>query len=41
MLGTMLGLGGGDVWPQHLTEVLNDLLEREQASAPRIVEVVV
>ncbi len=39
--GTMLGLGGGDVRPQHITEVLNDLLEREQASAPRIVEVVV
>ncbi len=35
----MLGLGGGDIRPQHLEAVLADLLERDEASEPMIMEV--
>ena len=35
----MLGLGGGDVRPAHVGAVLDDLLGRERAGEPRIVEV--
>ena len=35
----MMGLGGGDVRAQHLGGVLNDLLSREAAGEPQLVEV--
>jgi pyruvate/2-oxoacid:ferredoxin oxidoreductase alpha subunit len=35
----MLGLGGGDIRPEHVTEVLEDLLGRESAAEPLIKEV--
>ncbi|RMH05020.1 MAG: pyruvate ferredoxin oxidoreductase [Planctomycetota bacterium] len=35
----MLGLGGGDIRPEHLEQVLDDLLARAAAGEPRIVEV--
>ena len=35
----IIGLGGGDVRPGHIGEVLGDLREREQAEEPRILEV--
>ena len=37
--GTMLGLGGGDIRPEHIEEVATDLLQREQAGAPVLMEV--
>jgi pyruvate/2-oxoacid:ferredoxin oxidoreductase alpha subunit len=37
--GYMLGLGGGDIRPQHVEALLEDLIRRESAGAPRIVEV--
>lgn len=36
--GYMLGLGGGDVQPGHIEALLADLMERETAGAPRIME---
>ena len=36
--GYMMGLGGGDVRPEHVEGVLKDLLARESAGAPEIVE---
>ncbi len=36
--GYMMGLGGGDVRPEHVEDVLKDLLARESAGAPQIVE---
>jgi len=35
----MLGLGGGDIRPEHLEKVLEDLLARDAAGEPQIVEV--
>lgn len=37
--GYMLGLGGGDIRPAHLVRVLEDLLARESAGAPQLMEV--
>ena len=37
--GTMLGLGGGDVRRQHITAVIDDLVLREHAGEPQILEV--
>lgn len=37
--GYMLGLGGGDIRPEHLTGVLDEMLEREASEAPKILEV--
>jgi pyruvate/2-oxoacid:ferredoxin oxidoreductase alpha subunit len=37
--GYVLGLGGGDVRPEHLRMLLNDLRDRSGAGAPRMVEV--
>lgn len=36
--GYMLGLGGGDVRPQHIAALLEDLLGREAEGAPQIME---
>lgn len=36
--GYMLGLGGGDVRPEHIATLLGDLLARESAGAPQIME---
>ena len=38
--GYMLGLGGGDIRPEHIGEVLADLARRTVAGAPEILEVV-
>ncbi len=35
----MLGLGGGDVRPEHLERVIDDLLARERAAEPELLEV--
>jgi pyruvate/2-oxoacid:ferredoxin oxidoreductase alpha subunit len=35
----MIGLGGGDIRPQHVEAVLADLAKRERAGKPEIVEV--
>lgn len=35
----MLGLGGGDIRPEHITAVIDDLAKRERAEAPEIMEV--
>ena len=35
----MMGLGGGDILPDHVTGVLNELVALERAVAPRFVEV--
>jgi len=35
----MMGVGGGDVRPAHVTGVVNDLLALERDGAPQIVEV--
>jgi pyruvate/2-oxoacid:ferredoxin oxidoreductase alpha subunit len=35
----MIGLGGGDVQPQHVTDILEDLVARDSAGPPSIVEV--
>lgn len=37
--GYMMGVGGGDVRPAHVTGVVRDLLARERDGAPEIVEV--
>lgn len=37
--GYMMGLGGGDIRPQHLEGLFDDLLARERAGDPSIVEV--
>ena len=37
--GYMPGLGGGDVRPEHIETILEDLLEREQSGAPQMMEV--
>jgi pyruvate/2-oxoacid:ferredoxin oxidoreductase alpha subunit len=37
--GTMLGLGGGDIRPEHVAEVLRDLVHRDREDEPRILEV--
>jgi len=37
--GVMVGLGGGDVRPQHLGSIIDDLVTREIASEPAIMEV--
>jgi pyruvate/2-oxoacid:ferredoxin oxidoreductase alpha subunit len=37
--GTMLGLGGGDVRRRHVTAILDDVVAREHAGEPQIVEV--
>lgn len=37
--GTMLGLGGGDIRPEHVLSVLDELCAREAAGEPQIVEV--
>lgn len=36
--GYMLGLGGGDVRPEHIGELLADLVARETAGTPRMME---
>ena len=35
----MLGLGGGDIRPVHIQEVLRDLVQRRESRAPQIMEV--
>jgi pyruvate/2-oxoacid:ferredoxin oxidoreductase alpha subunit len=35
----VIGLGGGDIRPQHIAELIDDLAGRTQADEPRIVEV--
>jgi pyruvate/2-oxoacid:ferredoxin oxidoreductase alpha subunit len=35
----MMGLGGGDVRPEHLVQVVEDVTRRDQASTPQILEV--
>lgn len=35
----MIGLGGGDIRPVHIQEIVNDLWARERAESPKIVEV--
>ncbi|MBI4880582.1 MAG: pyruvate ferredoxin oxidoreductase [Planctomycetes bacterium] len=35
----MLGLGGGDIRPRHITGVIDDILGREEAAEPMIMEV--
>ena len=35
----ILGLGGGDIRPEHIAGVLSDLQEREAAGKPEMVEV--
>lgn len=37
--GYILGLGGGDVRPEHVMGIAEDLLGRDTASAPKLVEV--
>ena len=35
----MVGLGGGDIRPEHLMKLLDDLMQREEAGEPDLVEV--
>jgi pyruvate/2-oxoacid:ferredoxin oxidoreductase alpha subunit len=35
----MMGLGGGDIRPSHLEQIIDDVVAREHAGEPRIVEV--
>ena len=35
----IVGLGGGDIRPQHIEDMLTDLMKREGADLPEIVEV--
>ncbi len=35
----IIGLGGGDIRPKHIADVLEDLCSREEAGTPEIVEV--
>jgi pyruvate/2-oxoacid:ferredoxin oxidoreductase alpha subunit len=37
--GTMLGLGGGDIRPEHVAAVIDDLVARSDAAEPRLLEV--
>jgi pyruvate/2-oxoacid:ferredoxin oxidoreductase alpha subunit len=37
--GYVLGLGGGDIRPEHLSGILDDILARDEAAAPVIQEV--
>jgi pyruvate/2-oxoacid:ferredoxin oxidoreductase alpha subunit len=37
--GYMLGLGGGDIRPEHVGQLLEDLLARERAGQPALMEV--
>ena len=37
--GYMIGLGGGDIRPEHIDALIEDLLKRETAGKPEIVEV--
>jgi pyruvate/2-oxoacid:ferredoxin oxidoreductase alpha subunit len=37
--GYMLGLGGGDIRPEHIAHVLDDLAARDGAGAPVMMEV--
>jgi pyruvate/2-oxoacid:ferredoxin oxidoreductase alpha subunit len=37
--GYVLGLGGGDIRPEHITDLLDDLCEKSEATEPEIVEV--
>jgi pyruvate/2-oxoacid:ferredoxin oxidoreductase alpha subunit len=37
--GYMIGLGGGDVLPSHLGDLIDDVIQREMAGTPGIVEV--
>ncbi|NQU48713.1 MAG: pyruvate ferredoxin oxidoreductase [Planctomycetes bacterium] len=37
--GYMVGVGGGDVQPKHIQEVLDDLMSLESAGTPKIMEV--
>jgi len=34
----MVGLGGGDIRPEHVSSILDDLVERKMAERPRFVE---
>jgi len=36
--GYMVGLGGGDIRPEHVAGILDDLIERKQAGRPSFVE---
>lgn len=35
----IIGIGGGDIRPQHITEILEDLASRDEAGPPRIMEI--
>ena len=35
----MLGLGGGDIRPEHVDDLIDDLVARDEAREPEIVEV--
>ena len=35
----MLGLGGGDIRPEHITQLLDDLRARDEATEPEMMEV--
>ncbi|MBW2282675.1 MAG: pyruvate ferredoxin oxidoreductase [Deltaproteobacteria bacterium] len=35
----IIGLGGGDIRPRHIAEILEDLASRNEASQPRIMEI--
>jgi hypothetical protein len=35
----MLGLGGGDIRPVHIEQVLKDMASRDKAEAPMVLEV--
>jgi hypothetical protein len=35
----MLGLGGGDVRPEHIEKVLEDVMKRDRAGDPVMMEV--
>nr|MBC8406853.1 pyruvate ferredoxin oxidoreductase [Planctomycetota bacterium] len=37
--GYMVGVGGGDVQPKHIQEVLDDLISLKSAGTPKIMEV--
>ena len=39
--GYMLGLGGGDIRPEHIVSLLDDLCAKSAAGEPEIVEVTV
>ena len=35
----IVGLGGGDIRPQHITRIIDDLADRSEAGAPEIMEI--